>query len=88
MQELLTSFKGATVFSTLDLAMGYYQIPMDADSQKYTSFIINSEQYEFVRMPFGLKNAPMIFQVAMNRVLGHLSFTKVYLDDIIIFSNT
>ena len=53
--DLLTTFTNAKYFSTIDLAQGYYQIPVHPNSIKYTTFCINGEQYEFLRMPFGLK---------------------------------
>ncbi|ORE00292.1 TF29 [Hepatospora eriocheir] len=88
MNDLLITFKNSKYYTTLDLNMGYYQIEMEQNSIKYTSFILNGEQYEFTRMPFGLQNAPMTFQKAMNRLLSHLQYIKVYLDDIIIYSKT
>ncbi|KRH93664.1 Transposon Tf2 [Pseudoloma neurophilia] len=45
-------------------------------------------QFEFVRMPFGLTNAPRTFQRAMNAILGHLPFVRVYLDDILIMGES
>ena len=66
--------------------MGYYQIELEEECIKYTSFVIDYEQYEFLRMPFGLKNAPMVFQQIMNNLLGHLKYVVIYLDDILIFS--
>ena len=56
--------------------------------RKYTAVSINNEQYKFNRLPFGLKNAPMVFQRVMNDLLSNLNFVKVYLDDVIIFSTT
>lgn len=85
-REILQDFKKSKIFSTIDLSMGYYQIPMEEKSKKFTAFVINNKQYEFNRMPFGLKNAPMTFQMTMNKIFGHLPFIKIYLDDIIIFS--
>ena len=84
----LAELKGKTVFTTLDLNMGYYQIPMSKDSIKYTSFIIGREQFEFYRMPFGLTNAPRTFQRAINFIVKDLSNVRVYLDDILIASET
>ncbi|KZS03345.1 Uncharacterized protein APZ42_033952 [Daphnia magna] len=54
------------------------------------SFICEFSQYEFNRMPFGLTNAPSTFQRAMNNILKTVlqKFTLVYLDDIIVFSNS
>ena len=81
---------GKTLFTTLDLASGYFQIIMDDAAKELTAFIVENNLYEFNRMPFGLTNAPSTFQRLMNyvlrTVLGH--FALVYLDDIIIYSNT
>ncbi|KAG0439306.1 Transposon Tf2-9 polyprotein [Dictyocoela muelleri] len=84
--DILSDLKGSTIFSQIDLSSGYYQIPMEENSRKYTSFSIYGEHYEFLRMPFGLKNAPRTFQKAMIRLLGHLDFVKIFIDDILIHS--
>ncbi|KAG0442604.1 Retrovirus-related Pol polyprotein from transposon 17.6 [Dictyocoela muelleri] len=59
---------------------------MDVNSIPYTAFSINNKRFEFLRMPFRLANAPRIFQKAMDRILGDLSYVKVYIDDILIHS--
>ncbi|KAG0427973.1 Retrovirus-related Pol polyprotein from transposon 17.6 [Dictyocoela muelleri] len=69
--DFISELKGSTVFSQIDLSMGYYQIPMDPQSMKYTSFSIFGKHYEFLRMPFGLTNAPRTFQRAMNHLIGN-----------------
>ncbi|XP_064211658.1 uncharacterized protein LOC103313554 isoform X2 [Tribolium castaneum] len=73
-------------FTTLDLASGYYQIPMATESIPKTAFVTPDGHYEFVRMPFGLANAPAVFQRAMNKVLGPLRFQTAfcYIDDLLI----
>ncbi|KAG0420508.1 Transposon Tf2-6 polyprotein [Dictyocoela roeselum] len=84
--DILTQLHGATLFSTIDLNLGYYQIVMEEQSIRYTAFSINNTKYEFLRMPFGLSNAPCTFQRAMDKILGDLDYVKVYLDDILIHS--
>lgn len=74
------------VFTTLDLVAGYYQIPIAESSRKFTGFVSNYGHYEFNRMPFGLVNAPSVFQEAMNKIGNQLKPGEAipYLDDIII----
>src|SRR5262245_55162517 len=88
--EILDCFAGAIYFTTLDLARGYWQIAMHPESIKYTAFMTPFGQYEFLVMPFGLKQAPGWFQLLMNHVLQPVlsKICVVYLDDIIIFSKT
>ncbi len=76
-------------FSSMDLKSGYYQVPMNENSKKYTSFVTPAGQYEFNQMPFGLVNAPRVFQRFMNRVLGPIQNTaSIYLDDILLHART
>ncbi|KYB24754.1 hypothetical protein TcasGA2_TC031587 [Tribolium castaneum] len=84
--EHLDKLNGAKFFTTLDLASGYYQIPMATESIPKTAFVTPDGHYEFVRMPFGLANAPAVFQRAMNKVLGPLRFQTAfcYIDDLLI----
>src|SRR5262245_26900939 len=86
--EILDCFGGATYFSTIDLARGYWQIAMHPDSIKYTAFMTPNGQYEFTVMPFGLKQTPGWFQLLMNTVLQPYinKICVVYLDDMIIYS--
>jgi hypothetical protein len=77
-------------FSTLDLAAGYWQIDLEEKSKPKSAFITQDGLFEFNVMPFGLHNAPATFQRAMQEVLRglHWKFVLVYLDDVIIFSNS
>ena len=91
MQETMKSMVGAWFFSTMDLKLGFWQVKMAKDSQQYTAFMVGSMGvYEFLRMPYGLCNAPATFQRLMQNCLGELNLTYalIYLDDMIVFSRT
>ena len=67
--DILDKLGRANYFSTLDLTKGFYQIEVDPRDREKTAFTINEGHFEFIRMPFGLKNAPATFQRMMNNVL-------------------
>ncbi len=86
--ELISSVRGAKIFSALDLYSGYHQIPMNLDDIEKTSFTTKFGKFKV--MPFGLTNAPATFQREMNRILlpliGNCLF--VYIDDIVVYSKS
>ena len=92
--DLLDLLGESKFFSTLDLASGYWQVRVHPDSVEKTALVTHQGLYEFRVMPFGLKNAPAVFQRLMQRVLrgpnpeDGAPFVSVYLDDILIFSRT
>ena len=89
--ETLESLAGAAHYSTFDLNSGFWQVPMDDASKQYTAFTLGSMGlYECESMPFGLCNAPPTFQRLMQNCLGELNLTYclIYLDDVIVFSET
>lgn len=88
--EILDSLGGAAFFSKLDLKSGYHQIDVALEDRHKTAFICKPGEFRFCKMPFGLKGAPATFQRIMDSVLEGLNGTIcfVYLDDIIIFSES
>jgi hypothetical protein len=82
----LEEMVGCRYFTTLDLASGYHQIKMADDSIGKTAFVTPDGHYEFLRMPFGLVNAPAVFQRAINSILGQLRHhdAMAYLDDVLL----
>lgn len=88
--EILDKLGKCQYFSTLDLASGFHQIEVDPKDIQKTAFRVEQGHYEYVRMPFGLKNAPATFQRVMDNVLRELigKVCLVYMDDIIIFSTS
>jgi hypothetical protein len=87
-QDLSARLHGCTIFSKLDLRKGYYQIPMAAADVPKTAVITPFGLFEFLRMPFGLKNAGQRFRRLMDRVLAGLDFVFIYLDDVIVGSRS
>ena len=91
MQETMESMVGTRHFSCMDLKSGFWQVQMDEESRQYTAFTVGSMgMNEFLRMPYGLCNAPAMFQHLMQNCLGELNLTYalIYLDDVIVYSKT
>ena len=84
--DLVDKLHGAKVFSSLDLQSGYHQIRITNEDVHKKAFITHKGLFEYRVMPFGLCNAPSVFQRQMDKMLGHLPFVVVYLDDILVFS--
>ena len=88
--ETLDALSGATWFSTLDLASGYWQVELDVDARKKSAFLADGGLYAWKVMPFGMCNAPATFERLMDQVLRglHWETLLVYLDDVIVFAKT
>ena len=87
-EDILAKLGKAKFFTTLDLRSGYHHIALDKQSIKKTAFCTPFGKYEYLKVPFGLAQAPSYFQKLMNKVFNGLNFAFAYLDDIIIFSTT
>ena len=87
LDEIIERVGESRCLSKLDLSKGFYQIPVSSESVDKTAFITPFGKFAFKRMPFGLKNAPSIFQRTMEVVLRSCYlFAAPYIDDVVIFS--
>ena len=90
-QEVLESLVGAGHLSCLDLKSRFWQIKMDELSKQYTAFTLgNLGFFECDHMPFGLCNAPAMFQQLMQNCLRELNliYCLIYLDEIVVLLHT
>jgi transposase InsO family protein len=86
-QDFSAKLHGTNIFSKVDMVRGYHQIPVAACDIEKTAVITPFGLFEFLRTPFGLKNAAQAFQRLMDTVCRGLDFAFVYLDDILVASN-
>lgn len=87
---ILDQFCGSAIFSVMDLANGYWQVPIHEDDKHKTAFICQHGLFQWNVMPFGLCNAPATFQRLINNIFQKYlnDFVLIYMDDIIIYSKS
>ncbi len=77
LSDLLMSLgQGNQIFSSLDLLSGYWQVPLAPESREVTAFSTPSGHFEWLRMPFGLKSAPITFQRMINTLFSDMLWQK------------
>ena len=91
--DILDQFKGCHFFTQLDLASGYWGIPMHPDDIEKTAFMAPKGKYEFVVMPYGLANAQATFQRSMDNLIKRLHYdghkdVEAYVDNFVVFSSS
>lgn len=86
LQDFSANLQGCTVFSKVDLVRAFHQIPVEPSDVHKTATITPFGTYEWLAMPFGLRNAAQSFQRFMDEVVRGLDFLFPYIDDILVAS--
>ena len=88
-EEIVEDVVQSKFISTMDLAKSYYQVLMEPKDQEMTAFVCHAGHFQFTRMPFGVRNAPSMFQKLMDKVLKAVKgYARAYIDDIVVFSSS
>jgi len=88
--SIFAALIGALFFSLVDCNKGYHQLGLTERSRQLTAFVTEHGFFEYLRVPFGLRNAPSHFQRVIDNILGayRWDFCCAFIDDIIIYSRT
>uniref|UniRef100_A0A3B1KC70 Gypsy retrotransposon integrase-like protein 1 n=1 Tax=Astyanax mexicanus TaxID=7994 RepID=A0A3B1KC70_ASTMX len=86
--DCLAALGGNSLFSTMDLTSGFYNMPLHEDDRKYSAFTTPMGLYQYCRLPQGLSNSPGSFMRMMTAIFGDQNFLSLlcYLDDLLIFA--
>ncbi len=87
LEDIAPELVASTVYSTLDASSGFWQLPLDPESSKLTTFLSPFGRFCFRRLPFGITSAPEIYQRRMERLLEGLTGVKTVMDDILVYGN-
>ncbi|CAO4363315.1 unnamed protein product [Caenorhabditis nigoni] len=87
-EDIFASLNGGRFFSTVDLKDAYLQVELTEESKELCTINTHRGLYQYQRLAFGLKTAPMVFQRIMDKMISGLDGVTAYLDDIIIVGST
>ena len=87
-QDFTAGLHGCNIFSKIDLVKGYLQVPVAKRDIQKTAIVTPFGLFEFLRMPFGLRNAAQTFQRLMDSIFRDVPYCFIYLDDILVASSS
>ncbi|UYV81116.1 hypothetical protein LAZ67_20000090 [Cordylochernes scorpioides] len=88
--SVLDKLSRAKIFSSVDIASAYWQIEIAPESRPLLAFVTPDGQYQWTRLPFGLRNSPQIYERSISQIIQkhNLQHIEHYFDDFIIFSES
>ena len=87
-EEIASRLAGAKYFSKLDANQGYWQITLDEESSRLTTFNTPFGRYRFLRMPFGIHSAQEVFHKRISQHFEDLEGVETDIDDILVWGTT
>ena len=86
--DTLDAVSGASYFTKIDLLKGFYQVPLSKQAREASAFVTPDGLFEYVVMPFGMRNASCTFQRLAAWIITGLEGVRAYIDDLIVFSTS
>ena len=86
-EDVMHKLKGSTVFTKLDATSGFWQLPLDDETAKLTTFMTPFGRYFFRCLLFRISLAPEVFQRTMENILGDTAGVECYMDDILVHAD-
>ncbi len=86
LHQEIPKIKGSTILSTLDVASGFWTIPVHPDDQHKLAFTFSNQLYTFTQCPFGYANSPAEFNIFLNKACPDARGNLVYIDDVLMKS--
>lgn len=86
--DLLTDLNRHHFFSSVDMRAAFHQVPLRQEERQYTAFEADGALWEFLVIPYGLRNAPSAFNRACHDMFDGLEGVYIYIDDVVIAGNT
>ena len=85
-EDLFQHLGKSNYFFKIDLSKKYWQIPVAEEDVKKTAFVTPDENYEFIQMPFGMKNSGATLMRGQRMLISDLENVDSYIDDLIVFT--